>query len=55
MIVRLMIMEIPIEPTVSERERSGEKAKSQSRRTFMSIKMASIWKCVPIIPHTWKS
>lgn len=40
---------------VLDQVRGPECPRSQERRTRMSSSMAFIWKCVPMMAHTWKS
>lgn len=55
MTARPMAMQVPMGARVCRAEGSSEVASSRSWRSLMSIVMASIWKCVPRIPHTWKT
>lgn len=52
---RLTAMQMPIDPRVCREEGSSEVGRSRLWRSAMSIMMASIWKCVPMIPQTWKT
>lgn len=55
MTARLTATQMPIAPRVCREEGSSAGGRSRSWRSAMSIMMASIWKCVPMIPQTWKT
>lgn len=55
MTARFVAMQMPMEARVCREEGSSEEGRSRSCLSAMSIMMASIWKCVPMIPQTWKT